>query len=151
MRRRLNDRFLPDGLVSAALRPILAALSLALVAFPAAAADAPRPAPGAMEIGALEMRTTVRPVPPAYQHTPVPRYPADVRRRGLEGVVVLSVLVRSDGRVEEARVAASSGIAVLDEVALDAVRKWTFVPARQGGRPVESVVEVPVKFALRAP
>lgn len=104
-----------------------------------------------MELGALEMRATVRPVPPAYQHTPVPRYPADARQQGREGVVVLSVLVRSDGRVEEARVAASSGTAVLDEVALDAVRKWTFVPARQGGRPVESVVEVPVKFALRAP
>ena len=108
-------------------------------------------AQGAVELGTLEMRATARPVPPAYQHTPVPRYPADARHQGLEGVVVLSVLVRSDGRVEEARVAASSGTSVLDEAALAAVRKWTFVPARQGGRPVESVVEVPVKFALRAP
>jgi protein TonB len=147
----LNDRFLPDGPVSPALRSVLAGLSVALAVLPAAAADAPRLAPGAVELGVLEMRATVRPVPPAYQHTPVPRYPADARQRGLEGVVVLSVLVRSDGRVEEARVAASSGAAVLDEVALEAVRKWTFVPARQGGRPVESVVEVPVKFALRAP
>ena len=135
------------------LRSIFAGLSLALAALPAtAAADGPPSAPGAVEIGAIEIRArAARPVPPAYQHTPVPRYPADARQQGREGVVVLSVLVRSDGRVEEARVAASSGTAVLDEVALDAVRKWTFVPARQGGRPVESVVEVPVKFALRAP
>jgi TonB family protein len=133
------------------LRSVLAGLSLAFATVPVAGAEAPHSGLGAVELGALEIRTTVRPVPPAYQHTPVPRYPADARRQGLEGMVVLSVLVRSDGRVEEARVAASSGAAVLDEVALDAVRKWTFVPARQGGRPVESVVEVPVKFALRAP
>jgi len=149
----LGDRSLSDGPVLPVLRSILAGLSLALAALPAnAAADGPPSTPGAVEIGAIEIRAqAARPVPPAYQHTPVPRYPADARQQGLEGVVVLSVLVRSDGRVEEARVAASSGTAVLDEVALNAVRKWTFVPARQGGRPVESVVEVPVKFALRAP
>ena len=127
--------------------PVLAGLSLALVALAAAAADAP----GAVQIGPLEMRATSRPVPPAYRHTPVPRYPAEARQQGLEGVVVLNVLVRSDGRVEEARIAASSGAAALDEVALDAVRKWTFVPATQGGHPVESVIEVPVKVALMAP
>jgi len=32
--------------------------------------------------------------------------------------------------------------------AVGAARKWTFVPARRGSRAVESVVEVPVKFAL---
>ena len=148
----MNDHFPPDRRLSPALGSVLAGLSLALVTLPAAAADAPpHSAPGAVEIGALEMRATGRPVPPSYQHTPVPRYPAEARQQGLEGVVVLNVLVRSDGRVEEARVAASSGAAVLDEVALDAVRKWTFVPATQGGHPVESVIEVPVKFALKAP
>ena len=83
--------------------------------------------------------------------SPVPRYPRDAHQQGLEGVVVLSVLVGSHGRVEEARVATSSGAAALDEAALGAVKRWTFVPAKQEGRPVESVVEVPVKFALRAP
>jgi protein TonB len=73
------------------------------------------------------------------------------REQRLEGVVVLSVLVRQDGRVEDARVASSSGAAVLDDAALAAVRTWIFAPATRGGRPVESVVEVPVKFALRAP
>ena len=73
------------------------------------------------------------------------------REQGLEGVVVLSVLVRPDGRVEDARVASSSGADVLDEAALAAVRGWLFTPATRGGRPVESIVEVPVKFALRSP
>ena len=73
------------------------------------------------------------------------------REQGLEGVVVLSVLVRPDGRVEDARVASSSGAEVLDEAALGAVRTWLFTPATRGGRAVESIVEVPLTFALRSP
>ena len=122
-----------------------------LVALPAYAADAPRPAREATDLGALETRIVPRPVPAAYRHAPVPRYPMAAREQGLEGVVVLSVLVRYDGRVDDARVAVSSGAIVLDQAALAAVRTWLFAPATQGGRPVESVVEVPVKFALRSP
>ena len=97
------------------------------------------------------MRIAHRAAPPAYRYTPPPRYPLLAREQGMEGVVMLSVLVRSDGRVEDARVANSSGAPVLDEAALTAVRTWLFVPATRGGRPVESIVEVPVKFALRSP
>jgi protein TonB len=104
-----------------------------------------------VEIGPFEMRIAPRPAPPAYRHAPPPRYPVAAREQGLQGVVVLSVLIRHDGRVEQARVAISSGAPVLDDAALAAVRTWLFEPATQGGRPVESVVEVPVKFALRAP
>jgi protein TonB len=113
--------------------------------------DGPRPAREAIELGALEMRIPPRPVPAAYRHAPLPRYPTAAREQGLEGVVVLSVLIRQDGRVDDARVAISSGAIVLDQAALAAVRAWLFAPATQGGRPVESVVEVPVKFALRSP
>ena len=91
------------------------------------------------------------PAPAAYRYTPPTPYPMLAREQGLEGVVVLSVLVRPDGRVEDARVASSSGAAVLDDAALAAVRSWLFTPATRGGRPVESIVEVPVKFALRSP
>ena len=118
---------------------------------PAAAADVSRPARDAAEIGPLEMRIAPRPMPPAYRYTPPPRYPMAAREQGMEGVVVLSVLVRSDGRVEDAHVAISSGAYMLDAAALGAVRAWLFAPATRNGRPVESIVEVPVKFALRAP
>ena len=97
------------------------------------------------------MRTSSAAVPAAYRHTPPPRYPLAARQQGLEGMVVLSVLVRRDGRVEDARVVLSSGALALDDAALTAVRTWLFAPATRGGRPVESIVEVPVKFALRAP
>jgi protein TonB len=131
---------------------VIAGLVLVLMALPVVtAADGPRSTRDAVEVGPFEMRIAPRPVPPAYRYAPPPRYPIAARERGLQGVVVLSVLVRSDGRVDAARVASSSGAAALDEAALAAVRTWVFAPARQGDLAVESVVEVPVKFALRAP
>jgi len=124
---------------------------IVLSAWPAAAADGTRPPRDGAGIAPLEMRTAPSQAPAGYRHTPPPRYPMIARERGLEGVVLLSVLVRPDGRVEDARVATSSGTSVLDDAALAAVRTWVFAPATRGGRPVESIVEVPVKFALRAP
>ena len=109
-----------------ATNPTIAGLVLVLVALPAYAADAPRPA---TELGAFEMRVAPRPVPAAYRHAPVPRYPTAAREQGIEGVVLLSVLVRHDGRVDDARVAVSSGAIVLDQAALAAVRTWLFAPA----------------------
>ena len=132
----------------AATNPLIVVSALLLAALPAYAADPPRPA---TELGSFELRIAPRPVPAAYRHAPPPRYPTTAREQGLEGVVVLSVLVRHDGRVDDARVAVSSGTIVLDQAALAAVRTWLFAPATQGGRPVESIVEVPVKFALRSP
>jgi protein TonB len=68
---------------------------------------------------------------------------------GLEGRVVLRVLVGAEGAVRAAEVAVSSGHPVLDEAAAAAVRTWTFEPAREGERAVESRVTVPIRFRLR--
>jgi protein TonB len=42
----------------------------------------------------------------------------------------------------------SSGHEILDQAAVDSVREWMFLPARKGGKPVESWVLLPVKFML---
>jgi protein TonB len=90
-----------------------------------------------------------RPQPPAASgRTPLPAYPAAARERGLEGVVTLNVEVLASGGVGEVHVAVSSGVPVLDDAAVAAVRRWTFAPAREGARPVDSLVEVPVRFTL---
>ena len=125
------------------IRPLLLlTLGLATFASPAGAADV-------ILLRPIEIRAPQPLVPAAYRHTPLPPYPAAAREQRLEGVVVLSVLVGTSGRVVDVSVATSSGAPILDEVAVGAVRKWTFVPASRGARAVESVVEVPVKFALR--
>lgn len=86
---------------------------------------------------------------PDYSVNPKPPYPMLARRRGEQGTVLLRVLVRADGHVAEAEVKQSSGSALLDDVALRTVRStWRFTPARLNGVPVESWVEVPIRFVL---
>jgi TonB family protein len=123
-----------------AVRSLFSLAVLAATAAPAAAAD--------VTALPLEIRAARPQVPAAYQEAPPPAYPAAAREQGLEGVVVLNVEVLATGRVGEVQVAVSSGARVLDETAVAAVRGWTFTPARQGGRAVDSLVEVPVRFAL---
>jgi protein TonB len=85
----------------------------------------------------------------AYGMNPRPPYPMVARRLGMEGVVLLDVLVMPDGRAADVRLAKSSGFAPLDDSATSTVRaRWRFVPARRGGVAVESRVTVPIRFRL---
>ena len=84
---------------------------------------------------------------PAYGSNPQPPYPMAARRLGLEGTVVLRVVVGADGRPMSVSVLQSSGHEVLDASALETVRaRWRFVPARRNGIPIEDSVQVPIRF-----
>lgn len=78
-----------------------------------------------------------------------PRYPDFARRQGWQGVVLVRVVVRPDGKVKAASLFRGSGYSVLDQAALEAVRRWLFQPKISGGLAVESTIEVPVTFSLR--
>lgn len=84
-----------------------------------------------------------------YLKNPAPVYPSASRRLGEEGRVVLRVLVESDGLPGEVTIKTSSGFPRLDRAAEDAVRRWKFVPARQGDEAVRAAVLVPIVFNLR--
>ena len=85
----------------------------------------------------------------AYAANPRPEYPLIARRMGMEGVVLLSVLVRRDGDVGDIDVQQSSGFPALDDAALRTVRsRWRFVPARKDGEAVDARVTVPIRFRL---
>jgi protein TonB len=77
-----------------------------------------------------------------------PAYPAEARRRHLEGLVVLQVAVSAHGAPDNVTVLKSSGHALLDDAALAAVRLWRFEPATRGGIAVPAPAEVPVRFRL---
>jgi protein TonB len=77
-----------------------------------------------------------------------PAYPAEARRRHLEGLVVLQVAVSARGTPDDVAVLKSSGHALLDDAALAAVRLWRFEPATRGGIAVPAPAEVPVRFRL---
>ena len=88
-------------------------------------------------------------VPPRYLTASRPAYPILARMRGYEGMVLLAVEVTTDGRTGEVRVKQSSGYALLDRSALNAVRTWRFEPARKMNTPLAMTVDIPVRFSLK--
>ena len=85
---------------------------------------------------------------PRYHDNPPPVYPTVARKRGEEGTVLLEVHVDEAGRVDDLRIATSSGCSLLDRSALKAVRHWWFEPGRRGNRKIAMWVRVPVIFRL---
>ena len=65
----------------------------------------------------------------------------------MQGVVLLWVVIGSDGRTHDVRVQRSLGMG-LDEKAIEAVRNWKFEPATKDGQPVAVQVNVEVNFRL---
>ncbi len=94
------------------------------------------------------VRSTVRKAATLLRRVP-PAYPSRARQAGVEGRVLLTVMVRSDGKVDSVSLVRSSGSGLLDSAAMRAVRKWSFHPATLNGRAVQSELRVPVRFELR--
>ena len=86
--------------------------------------------------------------PPRLLHEARPRYTEQARQKGVEGDVVLEIVVRADGSVGDIRVLRSLGSG-LDEQAIQAVRQWRFEAATRQGTAVDVLVEVAVEFKLR--
>lgn len=121
----------------------------------------PKPAPKPVEQPApppVAAPAPVEPPPPApltppsanagYLKNPAPTYPSLAQRRGWEGTVILRVRVLASGRPADIQVQTSSGREILDKAAQDAVRRWSFVPAKRGDQPQDGWVSVPIAFAL---
>ncbi|HEY8119352.1 MAG TPA: energy transducer TonB [Methylophilaceae bacterium] len=85
----------------------------------------------------------------AYLNNPEPVYPPISRRLGEQGRVMLKVLVNSKGQAESVELEDSSGSDRLDRAALEAVRNWSFVPAKRDDQPMSAYVLVPLNFSLK--
>ncbi len=86
---------------------------------------------------------------PELYHYEQPIYPRLCRLAGIEGEVVLKVLVGKDGSVLKALVAKSSGNTSLDQAAIDASFDNQFTPALQNSIPISLWVSYTVKFSLQ--
>jgi len=84
----------------------------------------------------------------AYLSNPPPAYPLAARRRGIEGTATVRAEISAGGDCLRAELKKSSGAETLDQAALDAVKKWRFVPAKRGSQAVVAWVEVPITFKL---
>lgn len=78
-----------------------------------------------------------------------PNYPAEERRRNIQGTTVIIVSIDASGGVIDVEVERSSGNRNLDREAVKAARRWRFNPETRDGRKIASRVRVPVEFVLR--
>lgn len=101
------------------------------------------------------------PPPPAKPREPVktaavvdaracekPIYPSASLRANETGVVLLSFLIDTDGKVLEGKVARSSGYRRLDEAALNGLSLCKFKPATVDGRPERSLARIEYEWKI---
>jgi protein TonB len=83
-----------------------------------------------------------------YLNNPVPPYPAAAKKLKLQGTAVVRVLVSPEGQPKNVALEKTSGVWILDETAVETVKRWSFVPARRGSNRIAAWVDVPIKFRL---
>lgn len=76
------------------------------------------------------------------------RYPSSARLNGLEGRVVLKAIIRADGQLAEVSVVKSSGHAVLDAAAMEAVKLACPLHMKHPIGPPQIVVSLPIVYSL---
>lgn len=84
---------------------------------------------------------------PKIQRKVGPRYTYEARRAGIQGTVVLEVLVDESGQATASSVISPLGFG-LDDRAKEAVSQWTFRPSQKDGKPVKVYTTVEVNFRL---
>lgn len=75
-------------------------------------------------------------------------YPRMAKKAGIEGRVIVQFIVDENGNVQNPKVI--RGVhKLLNEVAIEAVKKQKFKPGKQRGRPVKVQMALPVTFTLK--
>jgi TonB family protein len=133
----LDKRPLPPGILPGAPGPGEARPAADAEASAAAAAEG-APGPPAPE---MSFDT-----PPRALHTVRPEYPREAFEKRIEGTVLIEALVDSDGVIARCRVIQS--VPGLDAAALAAARQWRFRPAVKDGKPVATIIHMPVQFSI---
>lgn len=80
-----------------------------------------------------------------YEHL---EYPPIARQAQMEGLAIVGVVIERDGTGTNFSILKSAG-KVLDDAAVDAVRKLRFKPGKQRGRAVRVKLAIPIRFVLR--
>jgi protein TonB len=76
-------------------------------------------------------------------------YPLAARRQGLEGTVELHVWLEATGRVRDVQVARSSSHVVLDDAALETIRRLGPVPFPESLPRRPLLIRIPLVYELR--
>ena len=79
-------------------------------------------------------------------HDVAPKYPTEAGRERIEGAVVLLAVIGKDGSIRDVQV--ESGLPILAQAAMDAVRQWRYKPYLLNGEPVEVASRITINFTL---
>jgi TonB family protein len=77
-----------------------------------------------------------------------PTYPVEAQRNRIQGVVILELMLGTDGGVESVKVVRS--VPELDAAAVDAVKQWTYTPTLVNDIAQRVVLTVTVSFNLQS-
>ena len=86
---------------------------------------------------------------PKRTKTVPPVYPPEAQARGQRGIVIVELVIDTQGKVSSAQVMRS--IPPFDEAALAAVRQWEYEVTKVDGKPVSVKLTVPITFAMKMP
>ena len=78
-----------------------------------------------------------------------PIYPQIAKSARVQGVVEIEAMISEAGRLEEIKVV--SGHPLLNDAAVECVRKWKYEPGRLNGEVIEMPIRISVRFQLRMP
>jgi protein TonB len=93
------------------------------------------------------VRAHVEVTPPAVLDEVTPLYTEAARHAGIQGVVILDLVIAADGAVES--IAVLRGLPLgLTQNAVSAVKQWRFAPSFFNGRPVRVRYTLTVRFTL---
>jgi len=76
-----------------------------------------------------------------------PDYPGDARRLGVEGMVVVKLLINTEGKPVKAEIASTQN-EMLNDAAKKAALQWLFTPAIANGYLVSVWMNIPFRFRL---
>ncbi len=85
--------------------------------------------------------------PPSVVHRDPPVYPRAMKKSGLIGEVTISFVVDKKGDVTNPVVVRSNNPG-FEEAAIEAVLKWKFKPGIKDGKPVNTRMQIPIRFHL---
>lgn len=74
-------------------------------------------------------------------------YPAEAKAKGIEGPVVMDILIDGEGKVRDAKLVSGPG-GGLNEAALNAIRNFRFKPAQASGQAVAVRIRYTYRFVL---
>ena len=146
LRSILNPQLCRGTLTAASA--VLITIAVCAVAIPIAALSSPAAAAVISDRPAGKVYRVADDVSrPAVVRKVEPEYTPEAKAAGLEGMVMASVVIGSDGKAHDVRIEQHLGLG-LDEKACEAIAQWRFRPAMRRGRPVNVRATIEINFRL---